>query len=51
MATTTKKNFSEWKGSCRVVGFSTEQTAKLMLGEKIEHNGTLLFRRGINEIL
>ena len=26
---------------CRVVGFSTEQTAKLMLGEKIEHNGTL----------
>ena len=26
---------------CRVVGFSTEQTAKLMLGEKIEHNGIL----------
>ena len=26
---------------CRVVGFSTEQTAKLMLGEKIEHSGTL----------
>ena len=26
---------------CHIVGFSTEQTAKLMLGEKIEHNGTL----------
>lgn len=26
---------------CRVVGFSSEQTAKLMSGEKIEHSGTL----------
>ena len=26
---------------CRIVGFSTEQTAKLMLGERIEHNGIL----------
>lgn len=26
---------------CRVVGFSVEQTAKLMSGEKIEHSGTL----------
>lgn len=26
---------------CHILGFSTEQTAKLMLGEKIEHNGTL----------
>ena len=26
---------------CHVVGFSAEQTAKLMCGEKIEHNGTL----------
>ena len=26
---------------CRAVGFSTEQTAKLMCGEKIEHSGTL----------
>lgn len=26
---------------CHIVGFSTEQTVKLMLGEKIEHNGTL----------
>lgn len=26
---------------CHVVGFSTEQTAKLMLGEKIEHSGIL----------
>ena len=26
---------------CRAVGLSAEQTAKLMCGEKIEHNGTL----------
>ena len=26
---------------CRAVGFSAEQTAKLMSGEKIEHSGTL----------
>ena len=26
---------------CRVVGFSSEQTVKLMSGEKIEHSGTL----------
>ena len=26
---------------CRAVGFSAEQTAKLMCGEKIEHSGTL----------
>ena len=26
---------------CRMVGFSSEQTAKLMCGERIEHSGTL----------
>lgn len=26
---------------CRVVGFSSEQTAKLMCGERVEHSGTL----------
>lgn len=35
------KEFFRIEKLCRVVGFSTEQTAKLMLGEKIEHNGTL----------
>lgn len=35
------KELFQMEKLCHIVGFSTEQTAKLMLGEKIEHNGTL----------
>ena len=33
---------------CRLVGFSVEQTAKLMFGEPIEYSG--IIRKNINEI-
>lgn len=35
------KELFQMERLCHIVGFSTEQTAKLMLGEKIEHNGIL----------
>ncbi len=35
------KEFFRLEKFCRIVGFSAEQTAKLMFGERIEHTGTL----------